>query len=83
MNAYTKFDNTDDYTSLRKPELEIPVLTMCDLAVDFNTIGLDGSPTRVKDIQNVVIKSEGSKEVPATKEAIADLLKELVKDHII
>ncbi len=78
---YTDESDLDAY--LRKHDLLIPVITAADLDVDIAKLGLFGSPTKVKKIENVVLKKEASKTVPATEEGSFELLSELVKSKII
>ncbi len=46
-------------------------------------IGLSGSPTKVKKIENVVLVAKDVKSIVATKESIKSLVDELVADHIL
>ena len=45
--------------------------------------GLSGSPTKVKEIQNVVLSVNNVKRIPATEKDISDLIRELTSEHII
>lgn len=45
--------------------------------------GLSGSPTKVKKIESVVLKSEETKMVENTEEGIANMVHELITDHTI
>lgn len=45
--------------------------------------GLAGSPTKVKKIESVVLKSEDIKMIENTDEAITDMVHELITDHTI
>jgi len=45
--------------------------------------GLAGSPTKVKKIESVVLKSEDIKMIENTHEAITDMVHELITDHTI
>jgi electron transfer flavoprotein beta subunit len=51
--------------------------------MDESLIGLKGSPTKVKAIENVVFKSNEVKEFKPTKEDMKNMVKELVSEHII
>jgi electron transfer flavoprotein beta subunit len=70
-------------THLSERDLKIPLWTADDLGVDEERLGLSGSPTKVLKVDFVVLKSEGSKEVPVTDEGIAGLVQELVQDYIL
>ncbi len=45
--------------------------------------GLSGSPTKVKEVQSVVLAAQEFKKVEPTKEGLTDLVKELMAEHII
>ena len=45
--------------------------------------GLAGSPTKVKKIESVVLKSEDIKMIENTSEAITDMVHELIADHTL
>jgi electron transfer flavoprotein beta subunit len=54
-----------------------------DIGADLAWCGRDGSPTKVKRIQSVVLKGSGFKKVEPTEEAIATMVHELIEDHTI
>ena len=54
-----------------------------DISADLAWCGRDGSPTKVKRIQSVVLKGSGFKKVEPTEEAIATMVHELIEDHTI
>jgi len=53
------------------------------IAADEGTIGLKGSPTRVKDIESVVLAQTTARMVEPTDEGVADLVQELIGEHIL
>jgi electron transfer flavoprotein beta subunit len=57
--------------------------TLDDIAADLAWCGRDGSPTKVKRIQSVVLKGSGFKKVEAAPEAITHMVHELIEDHTI
>jgi len=63
--------------------LLIPQWTLDDIRADLQWCGRDGSPTKVKRIQSVILKGSGFKKVEPTKEAVADMIHELIEDHTI
>lgn len=89
MKSISKFQmeeswvTEDEKNYIKKNNLEIPVVAFCDLAMDESLIGLKGSPTKVKAIENVVFKSNEVKEFKPTKEDMKNMVKELVSEHII
>jgi len=54
-----------------------------DIGADLAWCGRDGSPTKVKRIQSVVLKGSGFKRVEPTQDAIATMVHELIEDHTI
>lgn len=50
---------------------------------DLDQVGLAGSPTKVKAVQNVVFQAKESKRLTAADNEIEDLVKELIANHTI
>jgi len=48
-----------------------------------DTIGLRGSPTRVKDIESVVLAQTEARMVEPSPEGVSTLVRELVEKHIL
>lgn len=78
-------NETKDYTDLRneRPYLNIEEWTVEDIHADVEALGLSGSPTKVKTIENVVFQSKDSKALGTSNEEINELMKELLDSHII
>jgi len=57
--------------------------TADDVGAQAEKIGLPGSPTKVKKIESIVLTGGDSTRVDPTDEAIADLIHELIEDHIL
>lgn len=53
------------------------------LGADRDLVGLRGSPTRVKEIESVVLTAGEAKMVPATQEGVDALVRELIAEHIL
>lgn len=53
------------------------------LGIGEELCGFAGSPTKVKEIENVVLTAHDIKKIPATADGINGLIHELRKDHII
>ena len=53
------------------------------IAADPDRCGLSGSPTKVKKVENVVLKATATKHVPDTPEDIACLVKQLIDENIL
>lgn len=54
-----------------------------DVTVDEAELGMSGSPTKVKTIQNVVFQAKESKALTASDSDISELMRELVSNHTI
>jgi electron transfer flavoprotein beta subunit len=53
------------------------------IGADEGTTGLKGSPTRVKDIESVVLAQTEARMVEPTDEGVAELVHELIEEHIL
>lgn len=78
-------NESNDYTEMysTRPYLEIPEWTVDDLEVDENMLGLQGSPTKVKKIENVVFKQKDSIKLTDADEDIDQLMENLISNHVI
>lgn len=74
-------DYTEMYSS--RPYLEICEWTVDDLDVDTGMLGLGGSPTKVKKIENVVFKQKDSVKLTDKDEEIDELMENLISSHVI
>jgi len=54
-----------------------------DLDVDLAWCGRDGSPTKVKRIQSVILKGSGFKKVEPDEAGVVGMIHELIVDHTI
>ncbi len=63
--------------------LKITVWSGADIGVDYDRVGLNGSPTKVFKVDYVVLESSESREIPASQEALAALVQELVQDYTL
>ncbi len=75
---------TRDYTELYqdRPYLQIEEWGVDDIHADIEHLGLSGSPTKVKKIENVVLQHKDTRVIHSTQE-IESLIKELLDNHII
>ncbi len=78
-------DISEDYLALYQSRsyLKIEELGADDIAVDDKSLGLSGSPTKVKKIESVVFKAKESKVLTPSDNEIDDLMKELIENHTI
>ena len=75
----------EDYTTLYhdRPDLNIPEWTVNDIETDPEQLGLTGSPTKVKTIENVVLQAKDSKVISALDAEIESMMIELINSHTI
>jgi electron transfer flavoprotein beta subunit len=74
-----------DYEGMMKtrPYLQITEWTADDLNPDSQSLGLLGSPTKVKNIENVVFKAKETVDLDTSEKDIDFLMRELIANHII
>lgn len=75
----------EDYIALvnQRPYLKITEWSVNDITCDPKDLGLSGSPTKVKAIENVVFQAKEAKVLDASDAAIEDMMKELIINHTI
>jgi electron transfer flavoprotein beta subunit len=78
-------DATEDYTRMfhDRPYLKIREMGVEDIDADVDALGLSGSPTKVKKIENVVFKAKDAKVISASDKEIEELIVELFENHTI
>lgn len=78
-------DSSTDYTDLYQnhPYLNIPEWGVADIEHEPKWLGLSGSPTKVKQIENVVFTAKESKRLTAANTDIEELMQELIANHTI
>lgn len=77
--------NTDDYmTDLNnRSYLDLPEWGVNNIDADAEQLGLSGSPTKVKKIENVVFAAKESKKLEDTDKDMEWLMKDLIANHTI
>jgi electron transfer flavoprotein beta subunit len=63
--------------------LKIQIWTVDDIHADVQWLGLTGSPTKVKNIENVILAAKESKVLTSSDGDINSLIKELIENHTI
>jgi len=77
-------ESTLDYMELQnRAYLRIPEWGVADISADDKELGLSGSPTKVKKIENVVFQAKEAKRLTAADTDIESLMKELISNHTI
>lgn len=77
--------SNEDYTTLcnSRDFLQIGEWSVNDIVCDAAELGLGGSPTKVKKIENVVFQAKESKTFTASDNDIECLIQELISNHTI
>lgn len=75
----------DYYVDLRseRPYLSITEWSVADVDADDQQLGLTGSPTKVKKIENVVFASKESKKLTGADSDMNELMQELIASHTL
>jgi electron transfer flavoprotein beta subunit len=75
----------EDYLYLydSRPFLNILEITASEIFATPDLLGLSGSPTKVKRIENVVLQAKDAVRLNTNDEGIHNLMKELIESHVI
>jgi len=78
-------ETNEDYLSsaITKPYLNIKEWSVADIDCDKEQLGLGGSPTKVKKVDNIVFQAKESRVLDDADENIDALMQELIAAHII
>ncbi len=78
-------EHSEDYMEMfeNRPYLRITQWSVRDIKADTDFLGLSGSPTKVKAIENVVFTQKESKTLTATDADMNKLMKSLISSHIL
>lgn len=68
---------------LRLAKDEVRMINADSIDADMDRLGLKGSPTKVKKIENVVLAHKESQVIEPTEEALNELSATLIKEHIL
>jgi electron transfer flavoprotein beta subunit len=82
----TEMKSADEFMlSLHKkrPYLTIPEWHVEDIEAELDKIGLAGSPTKVKSVENIVLTASEAKLLSDSNEDVELMIKELIEHHII
>ncbi|TCO08721.1 electron transfer flavoprotein beta subunit [Natronoflexus pectinivorans] len=80
-----KQSQSEDYIDMStdRPYLNIAEWSVNDVETDDKWLGLTGSPTKVKKIENVVFQAKESKVLSDSDKDIEELMRELILNHTI
>lgn len=78
-------NSNEDYLHLYndRPYLNIVEWTVGDIESNPEELGLTGSPTKVKTVENVVLQAKEAKVITSSDDDIDALMKELIASHTI
>lgn len=78
-------EETRDYTEMynKRPYLQIDEWTVADLNADVELLGLSGSPTKVKKIENVVLQQKETILLSDSDDDVKSMMKDLIDAHIL
>ena len=78
-------DEVSCYADLRtnRPYLNITEWNVSDVDADDQQLGLSGSPTKVKKIENVVFAAKEAKRLTGSDRDIESLIQELIASHTL
>jgi len=68
---------------LRQAKDEVRMINADSIDADMERLGLKGSPTKVKKIENVVLAHKESVVLEPTEAALNELSATLIKEHIL
>jgi electron transfer flavoprotein beta subunit len=81
--ATERQEASEDYIDLGRAYLDISEWSVNDIESDVEQLGLNGSPTKVKKIENVVFQAKEAKIVSADDQGINELMNELISNHTL
>mgnify|MGYP002624376026 CR=1 FL=1 len=67
----------------KKPYLKLGQLSCADVNADLGQCGLAGSPTKVKNVENIVFKAKESKVLTGSDDDVSGLIKDLLNERLI
>lgn len=78
-------EKSEDYMAMinERPYLNIKEWSVNDIECDREQLGLSGSPTKVKKIDNIIFQAKESKKLSASDTDINELMQELISSHTI
>lgn len=78
-------NSSEDYIQLcsERPYLTIREFTVNDIDAESSQLGLTGSPTKVKSIENVVLQAKEAKQLTPSDDDLNNLMRELIVSHVI
>ena len=82
----TELQDADDLRKKlvkERPYLLIEEWNVDDIQADVKWLGLSGSPTKVKKVENIVLAAKEAKKIDTSDEQLEEFIKELIENHTI
>jgi electron transfer flavoprotein beta subunit len=73
----------EEEEALKGKELWIKEWSAKDVDADLERTGLAGSPTKVKQIESVILTATDTKMIESSEQGINALIHELIEDHTL
>jgi electron transfer flavoprotein beta subunit len=84
LEAWPEFETEEALQRyLTERDLLIPVWNAADVGADEGRVGLSGSPTKVLNVNFVVLESAESRAFAADQGGVAELMQELVQEYVL
>jgi electron transfer flavoprotein beta subunit len=72
-----------DYIAAGRPGMKITEWGVDAIGADTEQLGLSGSPTKVREIENVILQAKESRRLTSADKDIESLVRELLENHTI
>ncbi|MGD2206560.1 MAG: electron transfer flavoprotein subunit beta/FixA family protein [Anaerolineae bacterium] len=84
LEKWSEFETEESLACyLAERGLEITVWSAADVGADLDRVGLSGSPTKVLNVDFVVLESKQSKAFDADPRGVTALMRELVQEYVL
>ena len=74
---------SSDYIAAGRSSIRLTEWGVDAIGADREQLGLSGSPTKVKEIENVILQAKESKRLTSSDADVESLVRELLEDHTI
>jgi electron transfer flavoprotein beta subunit len=74
---------SSDYIAAGRSSIRLTEWGVDAIGADREQLGLSGSPTKVKEIENIILQAKESKRLTSSDADVESLVRELLEDHTI
>lgn len=74
---------SSDYIAAGRSSIRLTEWGVDAIGADREQLGLSGSPTKVKEIENIILRAKESKRLTSSDADVESLVRELLEDHTI